>query len=494
MRPDPRVPTLLGAVWARLRRPPARGAPQATSSSAEGVRPSSRLEFDDHRAVFRHKSTWELLRGLLVLRVCGADAVAANALKIFRLGHRLLGERVLGWLLRPTVYAQFVAAGGRRDGTPPTEREDLEAAAASLETLGLRLMVAPTLEGDVGEGGRDDLYNRNLQELLQLAEWAWEFGGGGCQRKPCLQVKATALLSADVLKILARHYDESCELEKIKLVNTLAATALTTSETTVASCGIAALSQDLNEAIYKGVRRLGHLGAAAQRRGMTLLLDAEYSYVNGAVSLLALAAMSVYNKDLPIVCNTIQCYFKEAKSNLERELKIAEHLGLCYGAKIVRGAYLEQERSIELKNGPSLTCSSHEETGQNYNQVVSRFLMHAAGKPASRCLVIIATHNEAAICYAIDALHALGLSPLSGPVAFAQIYGMAEQISMPLVRGGYVVYKSVPAGGRLWQVLPYLARRAAENRSVLRGARRERELLQQELLWRLRGRWRVVPG
>ncbi|XP_071447843.1 uncharacterized protein [Hetaerina americana] len=31
------------------------------------------------------------------------------------------------------------------------------------------------------------------------------------------------------------------------------------------------------------------------------------------------------------------------------------------------------------------------------------------------------------------------------------------------VRLGYVVYKSVPAGGRLWQVLPYLARCAAEN-------------------------------
>jgi hypothetical protein len=49
--------------------------------------------------------------------------------------------------------------------------------------------------------------------------------------------------------------------------------------------------------------------------------------------------------------------------------------------------------------------------------------------------------------------------------------------------------------GTLSQVLPYLARRAAENRSVLRGARKERELLQQELRWRLRSmfqRWAVL--
>jgi hypothetical protein len=50
---------------------------------------------------------------------------------------------------------------------------------------------------------------------------------------------------------------------------------------------------------------------------------------------------------------------------------------------------------------------------------------------------------------------------------------------------GYLVYKSVPMG-TLSQVLPYLARRAAENRSVLHGARKERELLQQELSWRFR--------
>ena len=49
---------------------------------------------------------------------------------------------------------------------------------------------------------------------------------------------------------------------------------------------------------------------------------------------------------------------------------------------------------------------------------------------------------------------------------------------------GFTVYKSVPYGP-LDEVLPYLSRRVAENRSVLAGARKERDLLASELSRRL---------
>ena len=79
---------------------------------------------------------------------------------------------------------------------------------------------------------------------------------------------------------------------------------------------------------------------------------------------------------------------------------------------------------------------------------------------------------------------------------------MAEQISIPLVKfpsekasritifdcdqaaAGFTVYKSVPYGP-LTEVLPYLSRRAQENRVVLAGARREQELLIKEIRRRL---------
>ena len=54
-----------------------------------------------------------------------------------------------------------------------------------------------------------------------------------------------------------------------------------------------------------------------------------------------------------------------------------------------------------------------------------------------------------------------------------------KQILFPAA-AGFTVYKSVPYGP-LDEVLPYLSRRAAENRVVLSGARKELQLLSAEL-------------
>ena len=40
----------------------------------------------------------------------------------------------------------------------------------------------------------------------------------------------------------------------------------------------------------------------------------------------------------------------------------------------------------------------------------------------------------------------LGLKTADGAVVFGQIYGMADQISVPLAAAGFTVYKSVPYG------------------------------------------------
>lgn len=55
----------------------------------------------------------------------------------------------------------------------------------------------------------------------------------------------------------------------------------------------------------------------------------------------------------------------------------------------------------------------------------------------------------------------------------------------PPAMEGYAVYKSVPYGS-VDDTLPYLVRRAQENRTVLQGIRKERDLLRQELYRRLR--------
>ncbi|KDR22448.1 putative proline dehydrogenase 2 [Zootermopsis nevadensis] len=116
--------------------------PNTRTFSAENKTTSQALQFDDHRTAFQHKNTWELLRALLVLRACGSDFLVDNSLKLLREGQWIFGDRVLGWFLHPTMYSQFVAG---------QESADLAVTAESLQKLGIRLMVAPTLEEDIGE-------------------------------------------------------------------------------------------------------------------------------------------------------------------------------------------------------------------------------------------------------------------------------------------------------------------------------------------------------
>ena len=72
----------------------------ATAAAAVTPQPPPILDFEDHRAVFRHKTTWELVRGLLILRVCSVNAFVDNSLAVSQSMHAfsssLLGEILLG--------------------------------------------------------------------------------------------------------------------------------------------------------------------------------------------------------------------------------------------------------------------------------------------------------------------------------------------------------------------------------------------------------------
>ena len=72
-----------------------------------------------------------------------------------------------------------------------------------------------------------------------------------------------------------------------------------------------------------------------------------------------------------------ELHFSQATpTNLEREYSITRQLGVCFGAKLVRGAYLARERQLAQQEGrASPVCDSYEETGANYTRLVgSRWL------------------------------------------------------------------------------------------------------------------------
>ncbi len=73
-----------------------------------------------------------------------------------------------------------------------------------------------------------------------------------------------------------------------------------------------------------------------------------------------------------------------------------------------------------------------------------------------------------------------GVKPGDSRVAFAQLYGMSDQITYNLAAHSYNAIKLIPYGP-IRHVLPYLIRRAEENTSVAGQTGRELTLITKEL-------------
>lgn len=74
------------------------------------------------------------------------------------------------------------------------------------------------------------------------------------------------------------------------------------------------LSSQETSQLRRGLIRVKKLGVIAQKLGLKLLVDAEYTYMNPGISAVALAMMQEFNSTSAIVSNTYQCYLKVPKT------------------------------------------------------------------------------------------------------------------------------------------------------------------------------------
>ena len=65
-----------------------------------------------------------------------------------------------------------------------------------------------------------------------------------------------------------------------------------------------------NGQLSRGLGRISELIQFAQDKGLKILVDAEYTYMNPGISAVALAMMVNFNKSSVVVGNTYQCYLK----------------------------------------------------------------------------------------------------------------------------------------------------------------------------------------
>ena len=115
---------------------------------------------------------------------------------------------------------------------------------------------------------------------------------------------------------------------------------------------------------------------------------------------------------------------------LKADLSLIDKLGFQFGAKFVRGAYMEGERSRALKLGYLDPINeSFNTTTDMYHRCVDTVLDRVMATCAE---VTIASQNEETVQWVIGKMRELGIPPNSTQVSFAQTYGMVDHISIAL--------------------------------------------------------------
>ncbi|KAI1790476.1 FAD-linked oxidoreductase [Ganoderma leucocontextum] len=235
----------------------------------------------------------------------------------------------------------------------------------------------------------------------------------------------------------------------------------------------------------------------------------------------------------PLIFNTFQGYLRRTPEYLAQSITMARAEGYALGVKLVRGAYHPHEIEIHKAAASSRAeatspSGSHDlsispdnmppvwlfkdETDSCYDSS-ARLLISlirqdveacAKGAPGPTIGAMFGTHNWKSADLVIDELVKQGLATQDfgvvnigqaamERVAVAQLYGMSDGLTDHLVEctrcASPFVLKYLPYG-RLSDVMPYLSRRAIENKSVLGngGAAIERKRAASAIMARLFGR------
>ncbi|XP_066465764.1 proline dehydrogenase 1, mitochondrial [Tiliqua scincoides] len=231
------------------------------------------------------------------------------------------------------------------------------------------------------------------------------------------------------------------------------------------------------------LQRMDILAKKAVQVGVRLMVDAEQTYFQPAISRLTLEMQRRFNLEKAAIFNTYQCYLKDAYDNVTVDVELSRRESWHFGAKLVRGAYMEQERTRAAEVGYEDPINpTYEKTSEMYHRCLDYILEEI--RYNWKANVMVASHNEDTVKFTLRRMAELGIHPSEKKIYFGQLLGMCDQITFPLGQAGFPVYKYVPYGP-VNEVLPYLSRRAQENRGFMKRARDEQNLLWTELKRRL---------
>ncbi|XP_074776850.1 proline dehydrogenase 1, mitochondrial isoform X2 [Athene noctua] len=180
------------------------------------------------------------------------------------------------------------------------------------------------------------------------------------------------------------------------------------------------------------LQRMDVLAKRATEKGVRLMVDAEQSYFQPAISRLTLEMQRRFNRDQANIFNTYQCYLKEAYDNVTVDVELSRREGWCFGTKLVRGAYMEQERERAAQIGCEDPINpTYEKTNEMYHRCLDYILEEI--KHSRKASVMVASHNEDTVKFTLrrsgrlPCLQVRALRPLERGAALPVPEGPGEQ-------------------------------------------------------------------
>ena len=378
--------------------------------------------FDNTETAFQLKSDSELERAYFLFKMISNEPLVkiGSAVTKFALNINLPVEG----LIRSTVFDHFCGGVNELDCMPTVDR---------LQEVGVSSVLDYSVEGKEEE----EQFEATTKKVIELTKFA-----KNKEAMPFSVFKPTGL---GMFKIWQKLTEKE---------------ALTNEE------------KDLWNNI---VSRYDRISKVAHECNIRILIDAEESWMQDAADDLCEKMMEKYNKERPIIFNTLQCYRWDRLDYLKGLHKRAKEKGFKLGFKVVRGAYMEKENDRALEKGyKTPICESKKATDDNFNNVLKYIFDNL-----DDIELFAGTHNEYSTYFAMDIMKEKGISKSDDRVWFGQLYGMSDHISFNLGAEGYNVGKYIPFGP-VKDVMPYLIRRAEENTSVAGQTSRELTLLKKE--------------
>ena len=232
---------------------------------------------------------------------------------------------------------------------------------------------------------------------------------------------------------------------------------------------------ELNE--YRNVlKRIDAICYHAAQKGVSVFIDAEESWIQDSIDHLVWLMMKRYNRERVVVYNTFQMYRNDRLQFLIESYDRSRQAGFLFGAKLVRGAYMDKERQRARVHGYKDPINPDKNTTDDHYNTGVRFCLDHIQHVA----LCNASHNAESALLQAELMEKKGIRHDHPHTMFSQLFGMSDIVTFNLAKAGFRVSKYVPYA-QVREVIPYLIRRAQENTSVTGDAGRELALIQKEI-------------